>query len=86
MSQPDPIPSDFGVRYMWRFLWWFLWTNPVSILSTVQAVFTAITLDPTLLNHQAFHVISICNLVAIVIIAQVKKRNPSPPPPIRSSP
>ena len=74
-----PIPSNWG----WRYLTWFIWCNAISILGTLQAVFTAITLDPTLVSHTAFHVISICNLVALVIIAQVKKNYPPSAPPTK---
>jgi hypothetical protein len=72
-----PVPSNFGLQY----IGWWCWCNIISILSTLQAAFTAITLDPTLVDHTTFHVISICNMVAVVIIAQVKKNNPPPPPP-----
>jgi len=70
-----PIPTNFGPRYI---AWW-MWCNAISLLASIQAVFAGITLDPTLVDHQTFHVISICNLALIIVIAQVKKSNPPPP-------
>jgi hypothetical protein len=83
MSDPDPqMPRDFG----WRYVAWLAWSNAISILATLQAIFAAITLDPTLVSHQAFHVISIANLVLLVVIAQLKKNNPPSPPPTKQPP
>lgn len=81
MNQPDPVPRDFG----WRYVAWFAWDNAVSILSTMQAVFQAVTLDPTLVSHNTVHWLSIGNLVLIVLIAQIKKNSPHSPPPLKDT-
>jgi hypothetical protein len=71
----EPMPRDFG----WRWVLWMAWCNAISILATLQAVFAAITLDPTLLPHDVVHWIQIASLILLVIIAQLKKYNPPPP-------
>jgi hypothetical protein len=75
-----PIPSNFGFKY----ILWYLWLNSITILMIVQAVFTALTLDPDIVSHNTFHYILIGNAVATAIVAQVKKNNPPSPPPPRS--
>jgi hypothetical protein len=77
MNDPDPVPKWFTMRYVA----WLIFTNPISILATLQAIFQALTLDPSMVSHTTVHVISICNLVLIVVIAQIRKGKSSPPPP-----
>ena len=77
MSDEPPMPQDFGLRY----IGWVLWCNVLTILAALQAIFTAITMDPTIVDPHTFHYISIANLVLIVVLAQLKKSNPPPPAP-----
>lgn len=81
MTDEPPMPRNFG----WRWLLWVAWCNAITILSALQAVFTALTSDPdsTLVSHRAFHIISVCNLVLVIVVAQVKKNSPPPPPPTK---
>lgn len=78
----DDIPKDFGWRYILWNTWLgftvvlgFVWRNAITILSTASAVFTGITLDPsqTLVSHEAFHEILLCNFVLTIILAQIKR-------------
>ena len=83
MSTPDPpMPRDFGLRYMI----WIAWTNKLTILMALQALFTAVTLDPTLVNHQVAHWCLIVANVLGIVGAQYSRRNPIPPPPVQGQP
>lgn len=79
MSTPEPMPRDFGLRWI---LWWG-WCNAISILTTFQAVLAAVTLDPSLLPHDLVHYAMIANCVLTIVIAQTKKNSPPPPPPVQ---
>lgn len=72
MSDEPPMPSNFGFKYAM----WFLWCNAITVLMMVQAAFTALTLDPTLISHNAFHWILIVNAVLCATLAQIKRTNP----------
>ncbi len=71
---PDPVPTYFG----FRFVMWWLWSNAITGLMILQAAFTALTLDPTLVPHETFHWILLGNSVLCAIVAQVKLTNPTP--------
>jgi hypothetical protein len=80
----DPVPSDFGWRYVlwtiwsgWVYLWRWVWSQAITILMIVQATFTAITLDPTLVSHDATHWILLGNAVLCAILAQIKRTHPA---------
>jgi hypothetical protein len=75
------MPSNFGLGYALRVTGWWLFCNPITVLASLQGIFQAITLDPTIVSHDAIHWISILNLALIVIIAQIRKGNTLPPPP-----
>jgi hypothetical protein len=90
-QEPPPIPTNFGFRYVLWVAWWnlyrgtgltltFIWANAITILSIVSAIFAAMTLDPTIVDHETFHYILIGQMVLTAILAQIK-RQPSPPPP-----
>jgi hypothetical protein len=79
MACDDPVPAYFS----WRYVLWLSWSNPVTILATLQGIFQAITLDDSLLPHSVTHGIAIANLVLIIIIAQIRKRLPPGPQPMK---
>ena len=75
----ENMPPNFGFRY----IAWAIWSNAITIVSSLTAIFTAITLDPTLVSHTAFHWIVIGVMAGNVILAQIKRNNPpTPPPPV----
>lgn len=76
MDEP-PIPANFGVKYVL----WFLWCHAITVLMIVQAVLSAITLDPTLVSHEIFHWILIGNAVLCAVLAQINRKNPLAQPP-----
>lgn len=67
-------PAGFG----WNWVWWWLWKNAITVLMVIQAAVTALTLDPTLIPHNAFHYLLITNSVLCVILAQIKRDHPPP--------
>lgn len=67
-------PAWFG----WRFVWWWLWGNAITVLMIVQAAISTLTLDPTLIPHDAFHYLLITNAVLCAILAQIKRNSPPP--------
>jgi hypothetical protein len=80
----DPMPSDFGWKYMvwtaWSGLVYILkwaWANAITILMLVQGVLATLTLDPTLIPHDTFHYILIANAVLCAVLAQIKRPHPS---------
>ena len=85
MNDPNPIPKDFGWRYIlwniwcgWVFAVKWLWAKAITIMMIVQAVFSVLTLDPaqTLISHEAFHWCSIGNAVLCIVLAQIKRDTP----------
>jgi hypothetical protein len=74
MNATPPMPANFGFKY----IMWFLWSNAITILMTVQAGFTALTLDPTLIGHVTFHWILISNAVIVAALANIKRNSPPP--------
>ena len=72
MSSTDPVPSYFSFRY----IAWVAWSNAITIMAMLQAIFQAITLDPTLLPHEVVHWATIVSLILTIIVAQMKKNNP----------
>ena len=75
----EPMPRDFGVRYVL----WFAWCNAISILSIIQGSFAAAALMTDLFSHTTIRVYMVCNAVLSLIIAQVKRNSPPPPPPLK---
>lgn len=82
---PDEIPKEFGLRYVLWYTWLgllelgkFIWRYAITILSTIAAVFTGLTLDPnqTLVSHETFHELLLANFVLTIVLAQIK-RTPS---------
>ncbi len=69
---PRGVPSYFG----WRFVLFFLWSHAITVLMIVQAAFSTLTLDPTLVPHDVFHWLLIVNAMMCAVLAQVKR----PPP------
>jgi len=91
LDGPPPIPTNFGLRYILWVAWWnfyrgtgitlsFIWAHAITILSIISAIFAAITLDPTVVDHDVFHYILIGQMVLTAILAQINRR-PSPPIP-----
>ena len=86
MSTPDPMPRDFG----WRYVAWFLWCNIITILSALQGVFAAVLLaagedagrDP-MIPHTWFRWIVLGNAILTGAVAQVKRNKPPSPPPTK---
>lgn len=79
MNTPDPVPAYFSFRYVL----WLCWTNAITILSVVQGIAAALTLDPTAVSHAVFHWCLIANSVLCVVIAQIKRNAPPGPPPTK---
>ena len=78
MNEPIPdVPKNFGIKYVAWVLCWFLWSNAISVLSVLGAVFTAITLDPTMVSHDVFHYILLGNFALTAILAQINRKRPS---------
>ena len=73
----DPVPKYFSMRY----IWWVIYSNAITILATIQLIFQGLTLDPTMLDHKTVHWVDIFNMVLMIIVAQAKKNDPSPPSP-----
>ena len=81
MNDPiPPMPLNFGLRYVL----WIAWSNALTILMTLQAVFTMVTLDPTLVDHAVAHYCLVASCVLGIVIAQLKRNNPPGPPPTKS--
>lgn len=92
MNLPDetpPVPPNFGWRYIVWVSWWnfckgfgvslrFIWSHAITILSVMSAIFAAITLDPTIVDHNTFHYILIGQMVLTAVLAQIHR---GPPPP-----
>ena len=76
MSVENPVPTWFGVRYVFRYIMWIIYTNPVTILSSLQALFQALTLNDTMFSKQVDHGIAIAALILTIFVAQVKKNSP----------
>jgi hypothetical protein len=83
MNDPNPIPKDFGWRYIlwatwcgWVFAVKWVWSKALTMLMIVQAVAAAITLDPTLVPHDQFHYLLIVNAVLCALLAQIKRDTP----------
>ena len=82
MNSPDPIPRDFG----WRYILWMIWSNAITILAALQGIFASVLLvsdDPTnpMLPHTWVRWIVLGNAILTGVIAQVKRNSPPSPPP-----
>ena len=55
-----------------------IWSKAITILMIVQAAFTTLTLDPTLVPHNVFHWLLIINAVLVAILAQIRRDMPTP--------
>lgn len=81
----DPMPRDFG----WRYVGWFLWSNAITGLAILQTATATILVasdpaDPNpLIPHMVLKAIVLANAVLSGIIAQVKRYNPPGPPPTK---
>lgn len=73
----ENIPPNFG----WRYILWAIWSNAITILMIAQTIFATITLDPTLVSHDAAHWILIGNAITAAVLAQIKRNNPPIPAP-----
>ena len=85
MSQPDdPVPAYFT----WRYLLWLCWTNAITLLATLQGLFSILLLeageDPSFLTHTQIRWIYFANAALLFIVAQAKKQNPPGPPPMKA--
>ena len=88
MNQPDPVPSNFGFRYVA----WFIWLNSITALAILQGALASVMLladdssTNPLLSHTTWRMIVLANAILTGIIAQVKKNNPpSAPPPTKGT-
>lgn len=75
----EPMPRDFG----WRYILWALWSNAITALSILQGSFAAVLLavdDPSnpALSHNAVRWIVLGNAVLTGVLAQIKRNNPPP--------
>lgn len=87
MNDPDPMPRDFGLRW----IMWMAWSNAVTILAILQGIFASLLLvgdDPNnpLFSHNAFRYIMLGNAILTGLVAQLKKNHPPPPPPTQGQP
>jgi len=75
------MPIDFG----WRYIAWFAWSHSITGLMILQGIFAGITLDPTLVPHDASHWILIGNAALTIAVSQIKRATqPQPPPPTKA--
>ncbi len=86
MNSPDPIPRDFG----WRYILWMIWSNAITILAALQGIFVSVLLvsdDPTnpMLPHYVVRWIVLGNAVLTGVVAQLKRNSPPGPPPVKAS-
>jgi hypothetical protein len=79
MSQPDPVPRDFG----WRYIAWLAWTNAVTILMVIQGVFATLALASDMFSHNTVRVYMVASAVLSAVVAQIKRNAPPPPPPTK---
>jgi hypothetical protein len=70
----DPVPAYFSFRYVL----WFMWSHAITLLMTVQVIFSALTIDPNAFSHTTFHWLLIINSVLVAVLAQIRRDNPPP--------
>jgi hypothetical protein len=70
---PQGVPAYFG----WRYIFFWVWSHMITVLMIVQAAFTTLTLDPTLVSHNVFHGLLIANAVLVSILAQINRQMPA---------
>jgi hypothetical protein len=82
----EPMPGDFGWRYMLWTLWCgtlyalkWIWAQAITMLSTAQIVFAALTLpeNQTLVSHAVYHEIQLGALILTIVLAQIKRTHPN---------
>lgn len=76
----DPVPAYFSLRYVM----WLMWTNALTILMTLQGIFTGLTLDEKYMSQAAAHGCLLISFVLGVIVAQIKKNHPPGEPPTKA--
>ena len=74
-----PIPTNFGIKYIVVNILWWCWCNAVTVLSSIQGILLAFTLDPTLVDRTVLHWILITLTVLNVILAQINRKRPETP-------
>jgi hypothetical protein len=85
MNNPDPVPRDFG----WRYIAWMAWCNAITILAVLQGALASVLLavddsaKNPLLTHNEFRLVILGNAVLTGLIAQVKRNKPPGPPPVK---
>lgn len=83
----EPMPRDFG----WRYVLWALWCNSITALAIIQSALAAVLLvaddgPNPLIPHTAYRWIVLGNAIFTGVIAQIKRNNPPPPPPTKQGP
>jgi hypothetical protein len=69
MNDADPMPKDFGAKYVfWIICRWF-WLNPLTIVMTAQGILFQLALD-----NPAIHWLGTGASIFGVIVAQIRNR------------
>jgi hypothetical protein len=79
MNDPDPIPRDFGLRY----ILWFCWSNAITGLSILQGIIAYLMLDEQIFDHTTFRYIVLANAILTGTVSQIKRNYPPGPPPTK---
>lgn len=80
MNNPDPVPRDWG----WRYITWLIWCNAITILAVAQGVFATLALASDMFSHTTIRVYMVANAILSALIAQIKRNNPPSPPPTKA--
>jgi hypothetical protein len=75
----EPMPRDFG----WRYIGWFLWCNALTLLGTAQGTFAVLALANDMFSPRTLKTYLIANAVLSVVVSQIKKNFPPPPAPLK---
>jgi hypothetical protein len=70
VNDPDPVPSNFGFRYITWVVWRWVYFNPLTIVMTVQAILFQLALD-----NPAVHWLGTGASIAGIIVAQIRNKD-----------
>lgn len=69
MNTPDPMPSNFGLKYIFWIAWRWVYYNPLTLLLALQGVLVQLVVD-----YPSIKWLSTACTVFGVIVAQVRNR------------
>ena len=78
MNDPDPMPKDFGLKWVL----WMAWSNAITILAVIQGAFASILLlsddgPDAMITHAQFRSAALINAVLVGILARIDRKRPS---------